>query len=124
MKLGVRPKRILLVEDEPTISQVCLRVLSGEFAVDIAMDGALAKRMLVKQRYGLIIIDIMTPVMDGKQLYQYILREYPGIAKRVIFTTGELLGGTKSFIEQSGRPFLPKPFTPAELMDICCRNIC
>jgi DNA-binding response OmpR family regulator len=34
----------------------------------------------------------------------------------VIFTTGDLMGGdTRSFLEQSGQPFLPKPFTPSEL---------
>jgi hypothetical protein len=34
----------------------------------------------------------------------------------VIFTTGDVIGqGTETFLEESGRPFLPKPFTPDEL---------
>jgi DNA-binding response OmpR family regulator len=37
----------------------------------------------------------------------------------VIFTTGSLIDEeTMAFIEQSGRPFLSKPFTPNELTAI------
>ncbi len=75
--------------------------------------------MLEKKEYDLILIDIRTPVMNGKQLYQSINDRHPGLTGRVIFTTGDLLGGdTKSFLEQSGRLFLPKPFTPDELRTV------
>ena len=41
------------------------------------------------------------------------------MAGRVIFTTGDLMGGdTQSFVEQTGRSFLPKPFAPSELKAI------
>jgi len=57
--------------------------------------------------------------MNGKQLYQSILENHPDLTEGVIFTTGDLLtGDTKSFIEQSDRLFLPKPFTPDELKTV------
>jgi len=75
--------------------------------------------MLEKKEYDLILIDIRTPVMNGKQLYQSINDKHPDLTDRVIFTTGDLLGGdTKNFLEQSGRLFLPKPFTPDELKTV------
>ncbi len=113
-------KRILVVEDEPAISQVCLRVLTGEgFKVDIAVNGEIALDMLGKKDYDLCLIDIRTPVMNGKQLYQYIKEKHPKLIDRVIFTTGDVIGGdTQSFLELAGRPFLPKPFTPDELRTI------
>lgn len=112
--------RILVVEDEPVISRVCSQVLRGEgFEVDIAINGNIAEGMLEKGEYDLILIDIRTPVMNGKQLYQSINDKHPDLTDRVIFTTGDLLGGdTKIFLEQSGRLFLPKPFTPDELKTI------
>lgn len=112
--------RILVVEDEPVISRVCSQVLRGEgFEVDIAINGNIAESMLEKGEYDLILIDIRTPVMNGKQLYQSINDKHPDLTDRVIFTTGDLLGGdTKIFLEQSGRLFLPKPFTPDELKTI------
>ena len=57
--------------------------------------------------------------MDGKQLYQAIIAKHPKLAKRVIFTTGDVLeGDTQRFLELAGRPFLAKPFTPDELKTI------
>jgi DNA-binding response OmpR family regulator len=40
---GGSVKRVLVVEDEPAISDVCQRVLTGEgFGVDIAVNGKVA----------------------------------------------------------------------------------
>lgn len=113
-------KKILVVEDEPSISQVCLRTLTAEgFEVDTAIDGEMAQDMLGGKDYALCLIDIRTPVMNGKQLYQYMKEKYPELTNRVIFTTGDVLSGdTQSFLEQTGMPFLSKPFTPEELKTI------
>ena len=112
--------RVLVVEDEPVISRVCSQTLRGEGCrVDIVANGSLAEGMLEEKKYDLVLIDIRTPVMNGKQLYQSILERHPEVVSGVIFTTGDMLSGdTKSFLEQSGRLFLPKPFTPDELKNI------
>ena len=84
-------KRILIVEDEPTISRLCLRTLAAEgFHADIAVNGLVAQGMLGKREYNLCLIDIRTPVMNGTELYQYIEEEYPELASKVIFTTPEI----------------------------------
>ena len=113
-------KKILVVEDEPAITQVCLRALTGEgFEVDIAVNGEVAQDMLGEKDYDLVLIDIRTPVINGKELYQHISEKYPELVNRVILTTGEVIGGDiQSFLESAGRPFLPKPFTPDELRTI------
>jgi DNA-binding response OmpR family regulator len=117
---GTEAVRVLVVEDEPVVSRVCSQTLRGEgFKVDIAANGSLAQGMLAEKEYDLVLIDIRTPVMNGKQLYQSILESHPEVVSGVIFTTGDVLGGdTKSFLEQSGRLFLRKPFTPDELKSI------
>lgn len=116
---GVR--RILVVEDEPAIAEVCLRVLSSEgFTVDIAQNGSVAEAKLQERSdYNLILIDIRTPVMNGRELYQWINEKHPELVKRVIFSTGEVMGSDmQNFIERTGKPFLPKPFTTDELRTI------
>ena len=113
-------KTILVVEDEPDISQVCLRALTGEgFEVDIASDGMVAQDMIERKQYDLCLVDIRTPKMNGKELYQWLEKKYPQLVSRVIFTTGDMMGrDTKDFLEQAARPFLPKPFTTGELKAI------
>jgi DNA-binding response OmpR family regulator len=112
--------RILVVEDEPVISRVCLQTLTNEgFKVDVAINGSIASGMLEQETYGLILIDIRTPVMNGKQLYEFIVQKHHELANRVIFTTGDVLGGdTESFLEESGRLCLAKPFTTNELKTV------
>ena len=113
-------KRILVVEDEPAISDVCRRVLTGEgFEVDIAVNGEVALDMIGEKQYDLCLIDIRTPTMNGKELYLWLQEKYPKLAGGVLFTTGDVMAGdTQSFLEQAARPFLPKPFTPEELKAI------
>jgi DNA-binding response OmpR family regulator len=113
-------KRILVVEDELAISQVCRRVLTRDgFEVDTAVNGEIAQDMLQGKNYALILIDIRTPVMNGKEFYQSLEEQYPRLVDRVVFTTGDVIGSdTRKFLERSGRPFLPKPFTPDELKTI------
>ena len=113
-------KRILVVEDEPAISQICLRVLtSEELKVDMAVNGNVAKDMLEKEDYDLCLIDIRTPVVNGKQLYQFIIKKHPRLVNGVMFTTGDVMDGyTERFLELTGRPFILKPFTPDGLRTI------
>jgi len=109
--------RILSVEDEPRIRQVCQRTLTSQgYQVDFAGNGVAAESMLMKADYDLLLVDIKTPVMDGKQLYRYIQGRYPHLSGRVIFITGDVINReTQSFLEQTGQPFLLKPFSPDEL---------
>ena len=112
--------RVLVVEDEAVISRVCAETLSGEgFEVDVATNGSIAKNMIEEGEYNLLLVDVKTPVMNGRELYQFITEKHPELAKRVIFTTGELFSSPeKRFVEQSSRWFLPKPFTPDILRNV------
>ena len=118
-------KRILIVEDEPAICDLCQRVLTNEdFEVDIAVNGKVAQDMIEEQQYALYLIDIRLPVMTGMELYQWLQEKHPQLASRVIFTTGSVIGGdTQSFLEQTAKSYLPKPFTPDELKDIVIETL-
>jgi DNA-binding response OmpR family regulator len=119
-KPGASAGRVLVVEDEPSISQVCARVLGGEgFEVDIAENGAKAQEKLQAKSYDICLIDIMTPVMDGKRLFRWMTEKHPKVVKGVIFTTGDSINpDTKDFLDKAHRPFLPKPFALAELKSV------
>ena len=110
-------KRILIVDDEPVIRELCQRVLTEEgFEVDVASDGRIAMAMISEQEYDLYLFDIKMPLMNGKELYEWLQEVYPSSASRVIFTTGSAIGkDTQNFLQRRGRQVLPKPFTPDEL---------
>lgn len=98
-------KRILIVEDEPAIRQVCQRVLIDEgFDVDIAANGLLAQDMLSKKEYDLCLINIRTPIINGRELYQHMKEKHPELTNKVIFTTGATLNNKlDAFFREAGR---------------------
>jgi len=116
-KHGASAKRILLVEDEPAISAVCRRVLVSEgFEVDVATNAKIAQDMIENKQYDLCLIDIRTPIMNGEELYRWLRERHSLLTERVVFTSGDTLNrDTQNLVEQTGRPFLPKPFSHEEL---------
>ena len=116
----VKRQSVLLVEDEPCIALVCMRTLTTEgFQVDIAINGEIALEMWRKKDYDLCISDIRTPRMNGIELYRQLESECPESVYKFIFTTGDMLSGNvKTFLEETGRPCLSKPFAPENLRAI------
>ena len=117
---GARRKRILIVDDEPAIRELCQRVLTEEgFEVDTAENGRVAQSMISKREYDSYFIDIKMPLMDGKDLYKSLQKSYPRSTGRVVFITGSAIGQeSERFFQGTGRPVLQKPFTTEELKTI------
>ena len=118
-------KRIIIIDDEQAIRQLCHRVLTGEgFEVDDAANGTAAQSKISKQEYDLYLFDIRMPLMDGKELYSSLQKTDPGITSRIIFITGSAIGqDTQSFLQSSGRPVLLKPFGAEELKAIVTQTL-
>jgi CheY-like chemotaxis protein len=70
--------------------------------------------MLAAQPYDILLSDLRMADGDGPDLYDWVMREQPAIARRLAFITGDTLGASAArFLERSARPVLEKPFTPA-----------
>jgi len=82
-------------------------VLSSEgYEVDSAVSGKVAEDMIAKKDYDLYLVDIKTQGVSGEELYRWLQKKHPHLAKRVVFTTGDVMGEqTKSFLEQAAKPF-------------------
>jgi len=119
-KAGTVTNTVLVVEAEPAIAAACARVLGREgYRVEVVVDGWEAVDVLSKRSYALTILDMRTPRMNGREVYQYLLERHPEQAEHVVFTTGDLLDeDLRLFLESTGRPFLSKPFGSEELRAI------
>jgi DNA-binding NtrC family response regulator len=100
---------ILVVDDEATIVEALQAVLTGEgFEVDVAEDGEEAWERLQERPYGLAILDLKLPGMDGLELFERIRDEEMGC--EVIIITGE--GSVASAVEvmrNGAYDYLTKP---------------
>jgi CheY-like chemotaxis protein len=114
----LKNNRILLLEDEPVIGRILKRVLSADgYEVDIAENGLIAKEKIkADDNYDLFIFDVRTPVISGMQLYEHLEKEHPELTDKVIFATGDYMNtATRKFLDRVNRPFLAKPYTPAQI---------
>ena len=114
--------KILLVDDEIEITEINKRYLEqGGYDIDIANDGKKALEKYKRNKYSLIITDIMMPNMDGYDLIsevQYLNAEQP-----FLFITAKTTEPDKIYALSMGADdYIVKPFSPRELV-LRVRNI-
>ena len=114
--------KILLVDDEIEITEINKRYLEqGGYDIDIANDGKEALEKYKRNKYSLIITDIMMPNMDGYDLIsevQYLDAEQP-----FLFITAKTTEPDKIYALSMGADdYIVKPFSPRELV-LRVRNI-
>ena len=88
--------RLLIIEDERPIAEVMMLNLKRiGYQCDYAMDGEQGARMVEKQSYDLILLDIMLPKINGYVLMEYLseLDFYNGKGKRSRTGQGTAYGG-------------------------------
>lgn len=109
--------KVLIVEDEQSISNLCERLLSEDgYTVFITDNGEDAERLVASHNFRLCIVDLRLPKESGIDFYMWLLQEYSGLSKKVVFMTGSVMGGESlTFLERCGRPYLLKPFRVDEL---------
>ena len=108
--------RILVVEDDPYLAAGLVENLRAEgYTVDQAGDGRAALEQLGAQAYGLILLDVMLPQIDGFTVCR-TLRER-GDNTPVLFLTarGDPADRVRG-LEAGGDDYLPKPFHLKELL--------
>jgi two-component system NtrC family sensor kinase len=112
------PRTILVVDDEPEVASLIGDALKGAgHSVDTSSTAATTRERLQARRYDAVVADIRMPEMDGPQLYREIERQYPELARHVVFVTGDTLSSTTAaFIRGTGAPVVGKPFEIEDLV--------
>ena len=108
---------ILLVEDDPQVLRSSQRILEGlGYTLLTAASGGQALELAkgVSQAPDLLMTDVVMPGMNGRELAESLLPDFPSI--KVIYISGHT-GDTvlKAGIRQGQAEFLAKPFSPSEL---------
>lgn len=112
-------KRILVIEDEPTIGLLCKRVLTASgFDVDVVNNGLDAKKVAEEKDYALCVSDVRLPGMTGIELYEHWKATKNPIAERVVFITGDTMSNyIRDFLKKAERSSVMKPFEPEDLVE-------
>ena len=119
---GSRRGRILLIEDDPLVARAVRRTLSRDHDVVFVESGRAALRAIAKEKFDLVISDLMMPEMTGMDLHAELSRTHPAIAARMVFFSGgAFTTAAREFLRRVPNVQIEKPFDPAELRDLIAR---
>lgn len=107
--------KILVVDDDPAISEMLTMVLQGEgFSTVTVGDGAEAVEAARAQHPDLILLDLMLPGMNGVDVCKAV-RDFSAVPIVMLTaktdTVDVVLG-----LESGADDYVPKPFKPKELV--------
>ena len=112
-----RRKRVLLLDDDPSMQRLIARILGNEgFRVDVFHAGSQAIAALERETYDVVLLDLMMPVEGGMTVIRHLRGKNAAMLKRSILVTAspdsliDALSGEVSTVVQ-------KPFEPKDLID-------
>src|SRR5213594_2844397 len=102
--------RCLVVDDEPRLRRVLVRLLEGEgFTCAEAGSGVEALRELEKGAVPLVISDLRMPEMDGVTLLREIITRWPETAVIVVTAVAEVESAV-ACLQMGALDYVAKPF--------------
>lgn len=109
-------KRILLIEDDPVLNQNIKESLEMEqYSVQVAFDGLLAEKILRKNEFECVILDLNLPYKNGYTLCREF-RMYNKTTPVLILTAFDELEDKVEGYESGADDYLTKPFFMKELL--------
>jgi DNA-binding response OmpR family regulator len=108
--------RILVVDDEQAIRDLIGRALADAgFEADITADGAAGLQLASARDYGLVVLDLVMPDMDGRAFLQRLRAVRPAPPVLVLSCIDDVT--TKvACLELGAQDYLTKPFSLAEFL--------
>lgn len=117
-------RAILVVEDESSIRRLLVSLLSPEgYRIESVADGTLALRILEDDPgIELVLTDLSMPGIPGTVVAEQVAMSRPEV--KVVCMSGNPEAhesGLRRLLERRLVDFLPKPFTPSQVLQIVKR---
>ncbi len=109
-------ERILVAEDNTDLRNLLSTILSNKgYKVVAAADGLEACRLYDEHPADMVLLDVIMPKMNGREVYETLKKKYPSL--RALFMSGytDDIIGEKGMIDE-GVELVMKPITPAALL--------
>jgi two-component system NtrC family sensor kinase len=117
--------RVLVVDDDEAVARlICDALGKDDLVTRRARGGREALERLAAEAFDLIVCDVKMPDMNGERLHAELARTRPGLARRVLWTTGDTLGSEgEQLASRTGLDLLTKPFDLDELRALVRRRL-
>lgn len=102
-------RRVLVVEDDPTIANLIKCLLVDEAEVVLARDGEKGLDCVREGHFNVVVSDVEMPNLDGIALYKQALEIDPELKNHFVFFSGTRKPEHLKFFESENLVLLPKP---------------
>ena len=114
----VNRKRVLIVDDEPTVRRVVRRMLARNYIVLEAEDGVEAVNVVRREKPDLVLMDVVMPKMDGVGACYLIKSDPDTKVVPVVIFSARGHGLDQEYAKDVGADgYIVKPFGSQELLD-------
>ncbi len=108
--------RILVVDDDQRLRDLLVRYLGGEgYEVKAVAESAAMDKQLARERYDLLVLDLMLPGEDGLAICRRLRAQEHAPAIIMLTAKGDDVDRIVG-LEMGADDYLPKPFNPKELL--------
>ncbi len=109
-------KRILVVDDDQRLRELAVRYFGEQgFEARAVADATGMDRQLARERYDLIVLDLMLPGEDGLAICRRLRAQGNAPAILMLSAKGDEVDRSVG-LEMGAADYLPKPFNPRELL--------
>jgi len=111
--------RILVVEDDPHLTEVIGQVLAvAGHSITTAADGVEGLEKLREEQFDLMLSDIRMPRMDGLELLGRVRAEITAPPKIVVMTADDTPETLLRAVRERAYQYIAKPFDPEALLEL------
>ena len=108
--------RILVVDDDQRLRELLVRYLGEQgFETRAVPEAAAMDRQLARERYDLVVLDLMLPGEDGLAICRRLHAQNDAPAVIMLTAKGDEVDRIVG-LEMGADDYLPKPFNPRELV--------
>jgi two-component system phosphate regulon response regulator OmpR len=109
-------KHLLVVDDDPKLRELLRRYLAeNQFEVSLAQDGPSMNRLMQRQPFDLIVLDLMMPGEDGLSIVRRLRGANDSTPVIMLTAKGDDVDRIVG-LEMGADDYLAKPFNPRELL--------
>lgn len=118
MQVSIKPREILVVDDEPVIRDMMVDIFALEgYPIQVARNGREALEKLRAGKSYLVFLDLMMPVMDGREVCMQLNAD-PQLRQRHVIIVMSALDNLAQAASLNVDATMPKPFSVDDVIDV------